>query len=109
MKRARVTLLPLPCGCVAELGALVTARGHLAAGCPWCSAVFSASDLRAWHAGGCSSIVAIEGGPRPLIRFGLTVLEHVGHCGCGAPMVRECGGVVFHLAVPVEMVVELRN
>lgn len=105
-------LIQLPCNCIVELRDLAVPEeiGLAVLECT-CGATFSEEDLYRWARGDGSLIptTLTQKPPNPLFRFGKTVIEFLGRCDCGVPIVRENGGKEFHLNVPSDAVELLWN
>lgn len=102
-----VGLAALPCDCVIDAEGV--SAGNLVHGgeritvieCPWCGATFLASAYEVWRREGAEPIL-VQQKPQ-VVRFGSTLLEFFRQCeDCSAPIVRERGGVKFHLRVSAQ-------
>ena len=125
---ALTSLCCLPCGCFVDLDKLFayepeatekrTGRRFLL--CPFCEATFLAVDFQRWAKTSIQEIsealyTCVCRPPCTMIKFGQSLLEVAEICeDCGAPICRATHRaadwhVKFHLKVPEEMIVEVRN
>lgn len=98
-------LASLPCGCVVDSERVPTAvlkhEGEqiVVLECPWCDATFLMNEFEVWRIDGQGPLFVER--KTQLVFFGKTLLEFIRPCGdCTVPLVRERGGVTFHLPVP---------
>lgn len=110
----RIHVLLWPCGCIADMEVCPPcaedAEGFIAYQCPWCDAVVSGLDMKTWMIESEIDLPPL-GTYRPLLQLGESIVEGGDNCDCGIPLVRERehGAKWFHLQVPIEHLVMLRN
>jgi hypothetical protein len=104
----RVLIAALPCGCLADAESIFEwpLSDGIIVECPWCGVTFRHDEYLQWDNNAPFQVHQPK--PSPLLCGGL-LLEPVGECHCGAPMVRRDGSKPFHLNVPMSEIEILRD
>jgi hypothetical protein len=86
-------ILPLPCGCVADLLQILLTEEEVAQ-CPWCYSTCDVRELYEW----LDTVPPLIVQQRTVsVRVGDRAYEVLERLPCGCPEVRERGGKPFHL------------
>lgn len=111
----------MPCGCVVDIAAETFARfkvldpylnndtQEFITECPWCLSTFGYHDLFTWFEGNLRAPVQLPG-PSKMLLLDDYLLESVGRCECGAPIVRRYGSrEPLHCDVPSDWLSPVRH